>query len=101
MGQGGFGTAWRALDTEQNCEVCVKILDKENIMMTSNHSFNNEYNVGVACLNHPNVLKLHGGGSKPYIIAGKPTKEKWYITSELAENGDLFEWVVEMGGLPE
>ena len=53
-------------------------------------------------LDHPNVLKTLDGGHAQLYYDGEPKAKGYYTVSEVAENGDIFEFLLEaknyMGG---
>jgi serine/threonine protein kinase len=51
-------------------------------------------------VNHPNVLRTLGAGRDQVIKRGVPADEdSYYIVSELAANGEAFDYVSDAGGL--
>lgn len=51
-------------------------------------------------MNHPNVLRLLGAGRSSICKNGQSTgTDAFYIVSELADNGEAFDYVEAAGGL--
>lgn len=73
IGRGGFGTVWKAWDTELNRPVAIKILAEhlaENA--TARRRFIREAQ-SAAAVNHPNVVPIHavhGEAEIPWLVMG-------------------------------
>lgn len=52
-------------------------------------------------MEHPNVLNLLGAGRSQILQNGTPTADVFYIVSELAANGESFDFVEAAGGLDD
>ena len=99
LGDGMFGTGMLAEDTtKDNKRVCVKLF--KGLSEEIEASFNTEMQAGQASLFHPNVLRLLGAGkakmTKNGVIEGE---EHFFIASELADNGEAFDYVEMADGL--
>jgi hypothetical protein len=51
-------------------------------------------------LNHSNILQLLDSGEGKLYKNGKVKAEKYYLVYELAENGELYDFVMDGDGLP-
>ena len=79
--------------------VCVKLFkDMESSCETS---FRVELNVGYAEFDHPSILKLRGAGRNHVMKNNLSMGEKYFIVSDLAPNGDLFEFLNASGTFNE
>lgn len=83
LGQGGVGEVFRALDTQTQLEVAVKLL-KEDLLADESMrlSFQYEYH-RLARLSHPNILSAHEFG----VWHNRP-----FFTMELVSGTDLDTW---------
>jgi serine/threonine protein kinase len=97
LGDGTFGVGWEAVDTTSNDVVCVKVFKDDTAI--SEKSFKDELNIGYLQLEHPNVIRMLGAGRNHLTLGEEDLGEKYFIVSELAENGELFDFVQEAGGL--
>ena len=70
-------------DLEQDCE----------------ESFDKEIKTGGAGLNHTNVLKIMGAGRDIFTHEGENKGERFFVVTELAPNGELFDLVSEAESL--
>lgn len=50
-------------------------------------------------LDHPNILKLIEAGVAALHLYGKPIVNKPYLVLEIAENGELFDYIFNGGRL--
>jgi hypothetical protein len=65
-------------------------------------TFHAEVQVGQTGINHKNVLRLLGAGRSSIMKNGANTgTDAFYIVSELAPNGEAFDYVEAAGGLEE
>ncbi len=92
LGEGMFGIGYRATGSQKKDEVCVKLF-KDLEGTVTEKTFKVELQVGYAGLNHPGVLKIKGAGRNHHYKASKTSGEKFFIVSEIAENGELFDYV--------
>lgn len=100
LGDGTFGVGWLAEDTKSGDKVCLKIF--KNMDEETETTFRAEVTAGQQGLIHPNVLRLLGAGKSDIKKDGESQgDEAFYIVSELAENGEAFEYVQMAGGLEE
>jgi len=56
-------------------------------------SFDTEIKSGQAGLNHPNVLRMIGAGRDNFQLNGTDEGDRFFIVTELAANGELFDLV--------
>ena len=101
LGEGNFGVGWLAEDmnTDGN-KVCVKIF--RNMDESTETSFRAEVSAGQQGLFHKNVLRLLGAGKSELKKDGVTVGDEiFYIVSELAENGESFEYVQMAEGLED
>lgn len=67
----------------------------------SEKTFHAEVTAGQTGMNHKNVLRLLGAGRSSIIKNGSSQGDAFYIVSELANNGEAFDYVEAAGGLTE
>ncbi len=79
IGSGSFGTVWRAVDTELQRFVAIKIPRREAISEKDAQHFLNEARAA-ACLRHPNIISIHEIGRDLGTI---------YIVSDLVDGRTL------------
>jgi serine/threonine protein kinase len=98
LGDGNYGVGWLANDTKRNEKVCVKLfkdMDEE-----TEKTFRAEVAAGSQGFNHPNVLRLMAAGKSEIMKNGTPSGNSvFYIVSELAENGEAFDYAQMADGL--
>jgi serine/threonine protein kinase len=99
LGDGMFGTGMLAEDTSKdNKRFCVKLF--KGLDQTFEESFNTEMMAGQAKIFHPNVLRLCGAGKSKMTREGVEFgNELFFIVSELADNGEAFDYVEMADGL--
>lgn len=99
LGDGQFGVGWLADDTSaDDNKVCVKLF--KNMDEATEETFRAEVAAGQAGIFHENVLRLMGAGKSVVHKDGEPSgEEMFYIVSELAENGESFDYVQMAEGL--
>lgn len=64
-------------------------------------TFHSEVQAGQTGMNHKNVLRLMGAGRSGLMKGTKNMGDTFYIVSELAPNGEAFDYVEAAGGLTE
>jgi serine/threonine protein kinase len=97
LGDGTFGVGWAAVNNETGENVCVKVF--KNLNEETEKSFETEIEFAQK-VDHPNVLKTLGAGRDTIVKNGVPQDEdSYYIVSELAANGEAFDYVSDAGGL--
>jgi serine/threonine protein kinase len=97
IGDGCFGDAYSAINTDTNAKVCVKVF--KNVDQNAQESFQTEISFAEK-VNHPNVVKLLGAGRDVIRSAnGNTSNDVLYIVSELCANGEAFDYVYDAGGL--
>jgi hypothetical protein len=83
LGQGAFGSVWKALDTELDRTVAVKIPRKESLSSTEAELFLREAR-SAAQLRHPNIVPVHEVGREDGTL---------YIVSDFIEGLSLADWL--------
>lgn len=83
IGSGSFGTVWRALDTELQRYVAIKIPRREAISERDAQKFLNEARAA-AGLKHPNIVSIHEIGKDQGTI---------YIVSDLVDGSTLEDYL--------
>jgi WD40 repeat protein/serine/threonine protein kinase len=83
LGQGAFGSVWKALDTELDRTVAVKIPRKESLSSTEAEQFLREAR-SAAQLRHPNIVPVHEVGREDGTL---------YIVSDFIEGLSLADWL--------
>ena len=83
LGQGTFGSVWKALDTKLDREVAVKIPRKDRLSTTEAEQFLREARAA-AQLRHPNIVPVHEVGREDGTL---------YIVSDLIEGLTLADWL--------
>jgi serine/threonine protein kinase len=68
LGDGLFGVGYRAIDTNTNQTVCVKVFKETTAL--ADKSFKCELNTGYKGFNHPNILKILGAGKNKLVKDG-------------------------------
>ena len=83
LGQGAFGSVWKALDTELDRTVAVKIPRKDQLSSTEAELFLREAR-SAAQLRHPNIVTVHEVGREDGTL---------YIVSDFIEGLSLADWL--------
>jgi len=83
LGVGGFGTVWKARDTELDRIVAVKIPRAQHLDPTQVEMFFREARAA-AQLKHPNIVNVHEVGREGDTI---------YIVGDLVQGISLSEWI--------
>lgn len=83
LGQGGFGTVYKALDTRYGSHVAVKVLRARTPATT--FRFKQEFR-GLADLSHPNLVRLY-----------ELNAEGWFVVMELVDGVGLLEHLTHRG----
>lgn len=83
LGQGAFGSVWKALDTELDRTVAIKIPRKEKLSSTEAEQFLREAR-SAAQLRHPNIVPVHEVGREDGTL---------YIVSDFIEGLSLADWL--------
>jgi len=78
-------------------EACVKIM--QDTEEDCEESFDKEITVGQAGLNHKNVLKILGAGRDNFINEGNDEGDRFFVVTEVAPNGELFDLVFDADNL--
>ena len=90
VGDGGYGVAWHASE-ETGEDLCVKVF--KFLDSNAKESYDDETEVLVKKLSHPNIIRYLAAGTGQYVVKKKDMGEKLFITSEYAPNGDLFDYI--------
>jgi serine/threonine protein kinase len=83
LGQGAFGTVWKARDTELDRSVAVKIPRKDGLSPAEAEQFLREARAA-AQLRHPNIVPVHEVGREDGTL---------YIVSDFIEGLSLADWL--------
>jgi formylglycine-generating enzyme required for sulfatase activity/tRNA A-37 threonylcarbamoyl transferase component Bud32 len=83
LGQGAFGSVWKALDTELDRTVAVKIPRKDQLSSTEAELFLREAR-SAAQLRHPNIVPVHEVGREDGTL---------YIVSDFIQGISLADWL--------
>ena len=99
LGDGTFGVVYLAIDTTDNSQVAIKVFKglDEQVALT----FQAEIEAAQFKDEHPYVLSLLGAGKSQLMVGGEAQEDVLYVTSELAPNGDLFDFVEATKGLDD
>lgn len=73
----------------------------KNMDPATEKTFHSEVQAGQTGMNHKNVLRLLGAGRSSIMKKGTNMGDAFYIVSELAPNGEAFDYVEAAGGLIE
>ncbi len=93
LGQGGFGSVWKAHDTQLDRLVAVKLPRKEQLSGQEVNLFLREARTA-AQLRHPNLVSVHE--------VGRDDSGQLYIVSDLIEGKSLADWLSETSpGAPQ
>merc|ERR1711907_554930 len=92
LGEGQFGKVKEAVDLETGLRCAVKIIKKAAIKSGKDVETVKKEVQFMRMLDHPHVLKMYDT---------LEDSEKLYLVLELANNGDLFDKIVNMGGFSE
>jgi serine/threonine protein kinase len=60
-----------------------------------------ELEAGKMQIAHKNVLKIYGVGRNNLDEGGADRGERYFVVTEICENGELFEFVTASQGFPE
>jgi hypothetical protein len=83
LGQGAFGSVWKAQDTELDRTVAIKIPRKDQLSSTEAEQFLREAR-SAAQLRHPNIVPVHEVGREDGTL---------YIVSDFIEGLSLADWL--------
>lgn len=82
LGAGGMGVVYRALDTNLNRPVAIKVLSDELANPTARRRFQREAQTA-SSLNHPHIVTVHDAGE---------FEGRQYLVTELVDGGTLRDW---------
>ncbi|CCH44211.1 Serine/threonine-protein kinase [Wickerhamomyces ciferrii] len=86
IGEGAFSKVYKALDSDLNIEVAIKVIDKNSMNKSQLDSILKEISI-MRRLNHPNIIKFIN-----YI----QTSSKTFLILELLNGGEIFNKIVEL-----
>jgi len=89
LGKGSFGTAYKAIDPFTFEPVCVKVFRSSTDYAEVKESFRAEVKAASAGFDHDNVIRMKFAGKAKF----NKNEDRYYIVSELADNGELFDFV--------
>ncbi|MFG3252753.1 protein kinase [Streptomyces sp. NPDC048172] len=93
LGQGGFGTVWRAFDTRMRRHVAIKVANSASGAADAERFLHEALLAG--SLNHPHIVTVHEYGTVTVAPAAKP---QIYVVMELVDGTSLDESLA--GGTP-
>uniref|UniRef100_A0A8C4V9W4 non-specific serine/threonine protein kinase n=1 Tax=Falco tinnunculus TaxID=100819 RepID=A0A8C4V9W4_FALTI len=93
LGEGTYSKVKEAFSQKHQKKVAIKIIDKKEVPEDFIHKFLPRELQIVKCLNHRNIIRVHE--------MLKSAKGKICLVMELAEDGDIFDYVLREGPLPE
>jgi calcium/calmodulin-dependent protein kinase I len=85
LGNGNYSVVRRAVDTQTQQNVAVKVIDRRKLTKEDEVSLRIEVEV-LSKLDHPNIIKMYG-----WYAEGK----QYYIVTELVNGGELFDRIVK------
>lgn len=92
LGQGSYATVKGAYSSKHKCKVAIKIVSKKKAPEDYLHKFlPREINV-VKVLRHPNLV---------CFLQSIETTSRVYLVMEIADNGDLLDFIKANGAVPE
>ena len=91
LGTGGFGTVWKARDTELDRLVAIKLPRKSQLSARETEQFFREARTA-AQLKHPNIVPVHEVGKEDGTI---------FIVTDLIEGVPLSEWLKKQTASPQ
>ena len=100
LGSGASCKVKLAVDTETGAKVAVKIM-KNSLDDATRELIMNEISAMLNINNHPNVVQLLDHGNAEYSNSQGKIKEVWYIVLELANGGELFDFIDSLGSFDE
>ena len=83
LGAGGMGVVYRALDTNLNRPVAIKVLSDELATPVARRRFQREAQTA-SSLNHPHILTVHDAGE---------FEGRQYLVTEFVDGGTLRQWL--------
>ncbi len=83
IGAGGMGVVYRALDTNLNRPVAIKVLSDALADPAARRRFQREAQTA-SSLNHPHILTVHDAGE---------FEGRQYLVTELVDGGTLRDWI--------
>ncbi|CAN3355218.1 hypothetical protein DICA3_C21022 [Diutina catenulata] len=86
LGEGAFSTVYKAMDSESDTEVAVKIINKTNMSSKQLKNIVNEVDIMQSMPTHPNVLQL---------IEAINTPTHSYLVLEYSTGGEIFNKIIE------
>lgn len=87
--------------TETEKTYAIKIIKEGKNFEQNSLTFKNETEI-LTQLDHPNIITLHESGENGILtLPNKPPKEKIFSVLELAEKGEIFDFIAKKKGFPE
>ncbi|MCH0629779.1 protein kinase [Kocuria palustris] len=86
IGEGAFSSVYRAVDTETDATVAIKIINKVNMLAKQLKNIRNEVEIMQELPPHPNTLKL---------IDTITTITHTYLVLEYSDGGEIFNKIIE------
>lgn len=95
LGQGGMGAVYRAVDSQTNTAVAIKVL-KQDLSSNAQELIDRFVREGetLSHLNHPNIVKLLNN------VEDKEENNTRYLVMEYVEGGSLRDLMDQRGALP-
>ncbi|KAI6654587.1 Serine/threonine-protein kinase SIK3-like [Oopsacas minuta] len=91
IGKGNFAVVKLASHGITNTKVAIKIINKSQLDPENLKKVTREVRI-MKLLDHPNIIKLYEVMTTPQLL---------YIVTEFAQNGEMFEYLVNNGRMPE
>ena len=98
IGSGTYGDAYLAQNKEGGNNTCVKLF--KGLDAGAEESFKTELQAGYADFDNENVIRMLGAGRDFLKENGEATSEHYFVVTELAENGELFEYLTACDFFP-
>ncbi|CAI2374314.1 unnamed protein product [Moneuplotes crassus] len=101
LGKGGYATVKKAQHSETGKECALKIMKRSGVSEAFKKQVKSEISV-MRELSHQNIINMIDYSEEAhYVLPDGRTTEVYYIALELAEHGEIFDFIVETGRLPE
>mmetsp|Transcript_29047 Transcript_29047/g.25689 ORF Transcript_29047/g.25689 Transcript_29047/m.25689 type:complete len:305 (+) Transcript_29047:3-917(+) len=101
LGKGGYATVKLAEHSETGKEVALKIMRKKSISPAFDELVKNEITI-MKELSHQNIIKVLDYSEEAlYTLPDGRSMNVYYIALELAENGEIFDFIADTGRFSE